>query len=169
MSCKWGNLFVPAAKGQKYDIIKESAFWLITHTYFVAQWKTLYPCIHWIVTSSPYHFFSANSRNVANLLFWTPPRQFHQFPRSFAHSICGLSWQKFITRILIFQTILKLLNKNFLYIWLKTRSIAYLHIGLSEWHETQEATSPWATKALWKNDKRTFANSSHAICNKLCK
>ena len=48
----------------------------------------------------------------------------------------------------MFQTILKLLDNNFLYILLKTRSVEYLHIGLSEWHETQVATSPWATKAL---------------------
>ena len=56
---------------------------------------------------------------------------------------------------MIFQTILKLLNKNFLYILFKTQSVAYLHIGLSDWHETQVTTSPWATKALWKNGKLT--------------
>ena len=57
--------------------------------------------------------------------------------------------KKNIKRILIFQTILKLLN-NCLYILLKTQSVAYLHIGLSQWHETQVITSPWATKALSK-------------------
>ena len=62
-----------------------------------------------------------------------------------------------------FQTILKLLNSNFLYILLKTQSVAYLHTGLSEWHEPDVTTSPWATKALWKNDKLTFSNSSSAI------
>ena len=35
-----------------------------------------------------------------------------------------------------------------------------LPIGLSQWHETQVTTSPWATKAQWKNDKLTFSNSS---------
>ena len=54
-------------------------------------------------------------------LFRTNPRPFHQFPRHFALSIYGLSWQKVIKRILIFQTILKLLNNNFLYILLKTQ------------------------------------------------
>ena len=55
--------------------------------------------------------------------------------------------KKVIKRIVIFQTILKLLSNNFLHILLKTQSVAYLHIGLSEWHETQVTTSPWATKA----------------------
>ena len=81
--------------------------------------------------------FSANSRNVANLLFRTSPR-------------------KLVKRILIFQTILKLLNNNLLYILLKTQSVAYLHIGVSQWHETQVTTSPWATKALWKNINLLF-------------
>ena len=31
---------------------------------------------------------------------------------------------------------LKLLNNNFLCNLLKTGSVAHLHIGLSEWHET---------------------------------
>ena len=72
---------------------------------------------------------------------------------------------------MIFQTILKLINNNFLYILLKTQSVAYLHIGLSEWHETQVTASPWATKALWKNDKtppRPFdwfaTNFASSIC-----
>ena len=78
--------------------------------------------------------FSTNLRTISNLHFRTPPRLFHRFAPNFAHSICGLSWQKVIKRILIFQTILKLLNNNFLYILLKTRSVGYLHIGLSEWH-----------------------------------
>ena len=105
-------------------------------------------------------FFPANSWNVANLLFQTPPRRFHRFPRNFVHSICGLSWQKGIKTILIFETILNLINNNFLSILLKTRSVAYLHIGLSEWYETQVTTSPWATKVLWKNAELTFSNSS---------
>ena len=62
--------------------------------------------------------------NVANLLFQTPPRRFHWFAPNFAYSICGLSWQKVSKRILIFQTILKLLKDNFLYILLKTQSVA---------------------------------------------
>ena len=53
--------------------------------------------------------------------------------------------KKNIKRILIFQTILKLLN-NCLYILLKTQSVAYLHIGLSQWHETQVITSPWGSE-----------------------
>ena len=43
-----------------------------------------------------------------------------------------------------------LLFNNFLYILLKTQSVAYLHISLSEWHEIQATTSPWASEALWK-------------------
>ena len=39
-------------------------------------------------------------------------------------------------------------------------SVAYLHLGLSKWHETQVTTSTWAPMALWKNDKFTFSNSS---------
>ena len=57
--------------------------------------------------------------------------------------------------ILIFQTILKLLNNNFLQISFQTGSVAYLHIGVSKWHETQVTTSPWAPVALcrvWGND-----------------
>ena len=63
----------------------------------------------------PPFFFSANLRNFANLLFRTPHRRFHWFAWSFAHSICGPSWQNVIKIIFIFQTILKLLH-NFLYI-----------------------------------------------------
>ena len=92
----------------------------------------------------------ANSPNVANLLFRTPPRQFHQFAQNFAHSICGPFWQKVIKRILICQRILKLLNNNFLWIRVKTGSVAYLHIGVSKWRETEDTTSPWAPKALCK-------------------
>ena len=55
--------------------------------------------------------------------------------------------KKVIEIILVFQTIVKLLNDNFLSMLLKTQSVAYLHIGLSQWHETQVTTSPWATKA----------------------
>ena len=113
-------------------IVKESAFWLITHRYFVTHSKTLYPRIHWIVL---------NLVIWANLLFQTPPRQFHRFPWNFAHSICELSWQKVIKRMLIFQTILKLLNNNFLYILLKTQSVAYLHIGLH--HEPEFSRIVW--------------------------
>ena len=74
----------------------------------------------------PFFFFPRNCRNVANLLFRTPPRWFHRFAWNFAHSICGLSWQKVTKRILIFQTILKLVNNNFLYILLKTRRVGCL-------------------------------------------
>ena len=148
-------------------IIKASVFWLISHTYFVAHSK---PYIHtftefvlnfviWATPISTCLFFS-NLRKVADLLFQTPPRRFHRFPWNFAHRICGPSWQKAVKRILIFETILKLLNNNFQYILLKAQSVAYLHNGLSEWHETQVTTSPWATKALWRNDKLTFSNSS---------
>ena len=49
----------------------------------------------------------------------------------------------------MFQTILNLSNNNFLQISFQTESVAYLHTGVSEWHETQVTTSPWATKALW--------------------
>ena len=47
--------------------------------------KTLYPRIHWIVLNLVighahfrFPFFSANSRNIANLLFWTPLTDLHQ-------------------------------------------------------------------------------------------
>ena len=94
------------------------------------------------------------------------------FPLNIAHSICGLSWQKVIKTILIFHTILKLLNNNFLYILLETQSVAYLHSGLSKWHETQVTTSTWALEALWKminlNPPRPFdwfaTNFESSIC-----
>ena len=35
------------------------------------------------------------------LLFLTPSRRFHRFAFNFAHSICGLSWQKVIKMIFI--------------------------------------------------------------------
>ena len=38
---------------------------------------------------------------------------------------------------------------NFLQILLQTGSVAYLHISLSEWHETQATTTPWAPGVLW--------------------
>ena len=52
----------------------------------------------------------------------------HRFAQNFAHSICAPSWQKLVKRILIFQTILKLLNNNFLQILFQTESVPYLHI-----------------------------------------
>ena len=102
--------------------------------------KNIYPHAHWICWISWYRphpflpcLFAVNLRNIANLLFWTPPRRFHPFALNFAHSICGLSWQKVIKIILIFQTILKLLNNNFLSTLLKTQSVAYLHTNLSDY------------------------------------
>ena len=50
----------------------------------------------------------------------------------------------------IFQTILKLSNNNFLHISFQSGSLAYLHIGASEWHQTQFTTSPWAPEARCK-------------------
>ena len=41
-----------------------------------------------------------------------------------------------------------LLNNNFLQISFQTGSVAYLHIGVSEWHENQVTTSPKGPKAL---------------------
>ena len=58
--------------------------------------------------------------------------------------------KKVIEIILIFQTILKLLNNNFWQILFQKGSVAYLHIGVSKWHETQITTSSWAPKALCK-------------------
>ena len=75
-------------------------------------------------------FFFATLQKVENLLFRTPPREFHRFARNLALSFCGPSWQNFIKRILIGHTILKLLNNNFLQIWFQTGSVAYLHIGV---------------------------------------
>ena len=118
-------------------IIKESVFCIITHTYFVPHSKTLYPRVHWIVVNSPvpistYRFFCKFAK-CCKLSFSNSS----QFPRNFAHSICGLSWQKVIERILMVQSILKLLNDNFWQISFQTGSVAYFHIGVSEWHETQ--------------------------------
>ena len=56
---------------------------------------------------------------------------------------------KVIKRMLIAQTILKLLHNKFLQIWFQTGSDLYLHIGVSEWHETQ-ATTTWAPEGLYK-------------------
>ena len=107
--------------------IKESAFWLITHI-LCLTFKNLISrrslnCSESLdIGHAHFHqpFFSppANARNVANLLFRTTPRRFYWFAPNFAHSICGLYWQRVIKIILIFQTILKLLNNNFLYILL---------------------------------------------------
>ena len=120
-------------------IIQESAFRLITpytlshiqktyiHTFTELCWVSWYrprPFLH------PFSFF-ANWWNVANLLFRTPAKQFHWFTPNFPHTICGPSWQKVIKRILILQTVLKLLNNHLLYILLKTQSVAYLHIDVS--------------------------------------
>ena len=98
--------------------IKEIAFWLITDIYCVAHSKTLYQRVEscYITGRQKWAYigpFFANWWNVTNLLFPTPPRQFHWFAPNFANSICGLSWRKVIKRILVFQTILKLL-KNFM-------------------------------------------------------
>ena len=71
--------------------------------------------------------------------------------------------KKVIKRIVIFQTILKLLSNNFLHILLKTQSVAYLHIGLSEWHETQVTTSPWATKAQNLSKAFTYVTPGGAV------
>ena len=134
-------------------IIEASPFWLITPIYFIAHSKPYihtFPELCWVLWHKPHPLlptvFFANSQNVTNLLFQTPPRRFHWFARNFAHSICGPSWQKVITRTLIFQTILKLLNNNFLQISFQAGSVAYLHIG--EWHETQ--VTIWAPEALCK-------------------
>ena len=83
---------------------------------------------------------------------------------NFAHSIYGLAWQKVITRILIFQTILKLLN-NFQSILLKTQSVAYL-LGLSEWHETQVTlrlceNHICISLEIWKFSVSTEYNQTH--------
>ena len=146
-------------------IIKESVFWLITHIYFVAHSKSLYPLIHWIVLNLVMQathfclcFFRKNLQNDTNLLFRTPPRQFHRCARNFVHSICWPSWQKAIKRILIAQRLLKLLNNNFLQIWFKTGIPAYVHTDVYEWHETQFTTSPWAPKALCK-----ISGSDHQV------
>ena len=112
-------------------VIKESAFWLITRIYFVAYSK----CTHSVNFDEScgicpahfcLHFFSTNSQNVENTSFQTPPIWFHRFARNLAYSICGSSWQKVIKRILIGQTMLNLFNNNFLQIWFKPGSVAYL-------------------------------------------
>ena len=112
---------------------------LAYNSYFVTHSKTLYPCVHWIVESSaidPFlptifsrKFAICHKPTFSELL----PGNFTYFHQTL-HTASVDSWQEVIKRILIFQTILKLLNNNFLYILLKTQSVAYLHIGLSEWH-----------------------------------
>ena len=111
-------------------LIKGSAFLLVTLIYFIVHSKTI----------STLSVDCAESRDIGHfcLPFFTK------------HSICGPSWQKVIKRILTFRTILKLLNKNFLQILFRTGSIAYLHIGVSEWHETHVTTFPWAPESLCK-------------------
>ena len=73
--------------------------------------------------------FFGTSQNVENLLFQTPPRQFHQFARNLAYNICGPSWLKRIKRVELGQIILEFLNNNFLQIWYKTGSVGYFHSG----------------------------------------
>ena len=92
-----------------------------------------------------FFFFFADFQNVKNLLFWTPLWWFHQFARNLTHSIYRPSWQKVIKRLLIGQLILKLLNNNFLQIWLKTESVAYPHwCGLMTWNSGYYfPMSPW--------------------------
>ena len=66
-------------------------------------------------------------RLISNLLFQTLPRKFHQFAWSFAHSICGPTWQNVVKKILIFQTILFKL-KDFLSVGLTWNLVQLLSI-----------------------------------------
>ena len=66
------------------------------------------------------------------------------------HFFSFCKFAKYHKPTLIFQTLLKLLNNNFLEISFQTGSVAYLHITASEWHETWVTTSPWAPEALCK-------------------
>ena len=138
-------------------IIKESAFWLTTHIYFVAHIHAVTE-LGWIswYRQRPFlslffrkfgichkHTFSSSSQAISPICaklctqhLWT------RLTKSY--------WKNFdiLNSDIIFQTRLKslscrkLLNKNFLYILLKTQSIAYHHIGQSQWDETQVITSP---------------------------
>ena len=109
----------------------------------------------WILWHRPRPFtptaFSANSQNVANLLFRSPPRPFTNFYRTVRATSVD-SPDKMLLKEFWYskKKILNLLNNNFLYILLKTQSVAYLHSCLSEWHETQLTTSPWDPEALCK-------------------
>ena len=94
-------------------IIEESAFWLTTqshiqkpyiHTFFFPKYAKY--CNPTLSDSS--QEISPISTKLCTQHLWTP-------------------WKKVIKRILIFQAIIKLLNNNFLYILLKTQSVAYLH------------------------------------------
>ena len=101
-------------------------------------------------------FFLQIRKILQNYFFELLPGDFTNLHETLHTTSVASPDKKVIKRNLIFQTILKLLNDNFLYILLKTKSVACLHIGLSQWHETQVTTSPWATKALWKNYKLLF-------------
>ena len=71
-------------------IIKESAFLLIapillrTFKYHIHAFSELYWI--WWYSPRPFQQISANSQNIAKLLFRTPRRQFHWYERNFPHS-----------------------------------------------------------------------------------
>ena len=110
--------------------------------------------------------FKSNSRNVANLLFPTPPRQFHWFAQNFANIICGLSWQKKLLKEFWYSRQYSSYEMNFLYILLKTQSVFTL-VCLNDmkprWLLPYEPL-----KRCDKNYKLTFSNSSLAIWQ-ICK
>ena len=51
-----------------------------------------------------------------------------------SHAISSICTKPCTHHLWTLLTALNLLYNNFLYILLKTQSVAYLHIGLSEWH-----------------------------------
>ena len=83
--------------------------WLITHMYFVAHSKTLYPRVlhistlvcpndmklRWLLPHEPLRL----CEKMINLLFRTPPKPFHRFATNFASSISGQNLSKAFTYI----------------------------------------------------------------------
>ena len=107
-------------------------------------------------------FFSANAQNVTNLFFQTLPRQFHGYAPNFAHSIFGLSLTEWRERKSWFNTIPKLGINNFLTKIAKIVSVAYLHIGVSDWHETWVDTATHSLRLCVKFGDMTTGWRSYA-------
>ena len=142
-------------------IIKESAFWFITHI-LCRTFKNLI-CTRSLNCAEscdigPFHKFAKCRKPT----FSNSSQLFSQISTKLCtqHLHYLDSPDKNLLKNVDIPNNTQVVELNFLYILLKTHSVGYLHIGLSEWHETQVTTSPWATKALWKNDKLTFSNSS---------
>ena len=101
--------------------------------------KPLYPRVHWIVLNlvktampiSANHFFPQICKMSQTYFFKLLPGDFTYLHQTFYTASVDSPDRKLL-KLLVFQTILKLLNNNFLYILLNTQNVAYVHIGVSK-------------------------------------